>query len=255
MRMGTQKNKIKSYEKIIKGKHPLHPHPRRDGSWARALWGGGSAAPPGCWETWGGACGPWAQAVQGCDCDRLGDGLVVRVPEMWPEVVATFWPTVPDTNWPVFFFLCLVKSCSFAELCPTLYDPMDCRMPGFPVPHHLLESAQTHVHWVGDTIQPSHPLSPPSPPAFRLPQHQGLFPVNWLFVSGGQRTGASDSASVLPMNIQGWFPLGLTGLISLLSKGLSGVFFSTTSQKHQFLGAQPSLWFNSHICTWLLEKP
>ena len=64
-----------------------------------------------------------------------------------------------------------------------------------------------------------------------------------------------SSASVLPMNIQGWFPLGLTGLISLLSKGLSRVFSSTTIWKHQFFGAQPSLWSNSHICTGLLKKP
>ena len=67
--------------------------------------------------------------------------------------------------------------------------------------------------------------------------------------------GASASASVLPMNIQGWFPLGLTGWISLLSKGVSRVFSSTTVQKHQFFGTQPSLWSNSHICTWVLEKP
>ena len=68
-------------------------------------------------------------------------------------------------------------------------------------------------------------------------------------------TGASASASVLPVNIQDWFPLGLTGLISLLSKGFAGVFSSTTIRKHQFFRSQPSLWSNSHICTWLLEKP
>ena len=65
--------------------------------------------------------------------------------------------------------------CSVAQLCPTLCDPMDCRTPGFPVLHHLLELAQTHVHPVSDAIQPSHPLSSPSPPAFNLSQHQGLF--------------------------------------------------------------------------------
>ena len=68
-------------------------------------------------------------------------------------------------------------------------------------------------------------------------------------------TGASASASVLPMNIQGWFPLGLTVLISLRSKGLSRVFSSTRIQKYQFFGTQPSLWSNSHVPTWLLEKP
>ena len=83
----------------------------------------------------------------------------------------------------------------------------------------------------------------------------GSFPVSWLFESCGQSIGTSSSASVLPMNIQGWFPLGLTGFISLQSKGLSRVFSSTTVQKHHFFGGQPSLWSNSHIHTWLLEKP
>ena len=75
-----------------------------------------------------------------------------------------------------------------------------------------------------------------------------------LFVSCGQNTRASASASVLPTNIQGWFPLGFVGLIFLLSKQLSIIFSSTTIQKHQFFSTQPSLWSNSHICTWQLEK-
>ena len=79
------------------------------------------------------------------------------------------------------------------------------------------------------------------------------FPMSQFFASGGQSIGAS--ASVLPMNIQDWFPLGWTGWISLQSKGLSRVFSNTTVQKHQFFGAQFSLWSNSHIHTWLLEKP
>ena len=83
----------------------------------------------------------------------------------------------------------------------------------------------------------------------------GFFPVSQLFASGVQSIRASASASVLPMNIQSWFPLGLTGLISLQSKGLSRVFSNTTVQKHQFFSVQPSLWSNSHIQTWLLEKP
>ena len=81
------------------------------------------------------------------------------------------------------------------------------------------------------------------------------FPVSRLFKSAGQRIGVSASASVLPMNIQGWFPFGMTGLISLQSKRLSRVFSTTTVWKHQFFGAQPSLWSNSHIHTWLLENP
>ena len=75
------------------------------------------------------------------------------------------------------------------------------------------------------------------------------FPVSWLFASGGQRTGASVLASVLPMNNQAWFPLGLTGLISLLSKELSRVFSSTTVWKHQFFDIQPSLWSNFQYMT------
>ena len=83
----------------------------------------------------------------------------------------------------------------------------------------------------------------------------GSFLMSRLFASSGQSIGASASASVLPMNIQGWFPLGLTGLIFLQSKQFSRIFSSTTVQKHRFFSAQPSLWPNSHIHTWLLEKP
>ena len=81
----------------------------------------------------------------------------------------------------------------------------------------------------------------------------GSFLVSQFFASGGQSMGAS--ASVFPMNIQDWFSLWLTGLISLLSKGLSRVFSNTIAQKHQFFGVQLFLWFSSHIHTWLLEKP
>ena len=81
------------------------------------------------------------------------------------------------------------------------------------------------------------------------------FPMSWLFASGGQSTGLSASTSVLSLYIPGWFPLGLTALISLQSKGLSRVFSNTTVQKHQFFDIQPSSWSNSHIQTWLLEKP
>ena len=83
----------------------------------------------------------------------------------------------------------------------------------------------------------------------------GSFPMSQFFTSGGQSIGASASASVLPMNIQDWFPLGLIGWISLQSKGLSRVFSNTTVQKHQFFSTDLSLWSNSHIHTWLLEKP
>ena len=93
---------------------------------------------------------------------------------------------------------------------------MDCSMPGFPVLHRLLEFAQTPVHWVDNTIQPSHPLLSPYPPAFNLSQHQGLF--QWVGSSHQvAKMLALQHQSFL--NIQGWFPLGLTGLISLMSKG------------------------------------
>ena len=90
---------------------------------------------------------------------------------------------------------------SVAQSCPTLCDPVDCSMPGLPVHHQLPEFTQTHVHRVGDAIQPSHPLSSPSPPFFNLPA-SGSFPMSQLFASGGQNIGVSASASVLPMNIQ-----------------------------------------------------
>ena len=112
-----------------------------------------------------------------------------------------------------------------------------------------------NVHRVGDAIQPSHPLSSPSPPAFNLSQHPGFFffPVSQFFTSGGQSIGASALASVPSVKIQDWFPLGWTGLISLQSKRLSRVF-NTTVQKHQFFGAQiygPAL-TSIHV---LLDKP
>ena len=141
---------------------------------------------------------------------------------------------------------------SVAQSCPTLCDPMDCSTPGFPVHHQLRELTQTHVHWVSDAIQPSHPLSSPSSPAFSLYQHQGLF--QWVTFRTRCSTEASASASVFPINIQCWFPLGLTGLTSMLSKGLSRVFSSSIVHKHQLFSAQPSIWSNCHIHTWLVEK-
>ena len=131
---------------------------------------------------------------------------------------------------------------------------MDCSMPDFPVHHQLLELAQTHVHQVGDIIQPSHPLLSASPPTFNLSPASGTFPVSQFSASGGQNIGASASILILPKNSQDWFPLGLTGFIFLLSKGLSRIFSNTTVQKHQFFGAHLSLWSNAHSHTWLLEK-
>ena len=152
-------------------------------------------------------------------------------------LVASLFLILPEKNIPK--IVLIVPFSSVVQLCLTLCDPMDCSMPGFPVLHCLLELAQTHVHWVSDAIQLSHRLLSPSPPAFNLARHQS-FPVSQFFASGGQSTGVSASASVLPMNIQDWFPLGWTGLLSLQCKGLSRVFSNTTVQKHQFFSAQLS---------------
>ena len=134
-----------------------------------------------------------------------------------------------------------IQSSSIAQSCPTLCDPMNCSTPGLPVHHQLPEFTQTHVHWVGDAIQPSHPVSSPSPPAPNPSQHQGLFQwVNSLH-EVAKVLGFSALASVLPKNTQDWSPLEWTGWISLQSKGLSRVFSNTTVQKHQFFGAQLSL--------------
>ena len=125
---------------------------------------------------------------------------------------------------------------------------MDCSMPDFPVLHYLLlkfmsiESVMLSNHLIF-----CHPF-------LLFLHHQGLFQCNEDSASDAQSIGALTSASVLPMNIQGWFPLGLTRLISVKFKGFSRVFFSTRVWKHQFFAVQPSLWSNSHIHTWLLEK-
>ena len=139
--------------------------------------------------------------------------------------------------------------CSVAKSCSTLCNPMNCSTPGFPVLHYLPKLAQI---WVS-----GHPTILLSVILFSsCPQYpaSGSFPVYRLFTPSGQSIGASALASVLPVNILGWFPLGLTGLISLLSKGLSRVSSNTTVQKHQFFGAQLSSWSNYHIHTWPLKN-
>ena len=134
----------------------------------------------------------------------------------------------------------LVQFNSVTQSCPTLCNPMNRSTPGLPIHHQLPEFTQTHVHWVGDAIQPSHPLSSPSPPALSLSQHQGLF--KWVSsLPQVAQYWSFSSASVLPMNTQDWSPLEWTGWISLQSKGLSRVFSNTTAQKHQFFSAQLSL--------------
>ena len=130
-----------------------------------------------------------------------------------------------------------VQFSSVTQSCPTLCNPMNHSTTGLPVQHQLPESTQPRVHWVGDAIQPSHPLSSPSPPALNLSQHQGLF--KWVSSSHQvAKTGVSASTSFLPMNTQDLSPLGWTGWISFQSKELTRVLSNTTVQKHQFFIAQ-----------------
>ena len=144
---------------------------------------------------------------------------------------------------------------SVAQSCLTLWDPMNCSTPGLPVHHQLPEFTQTNPcplsQWCHSTIPSS--VVPFSSCPQSLPASKS-FPMSQLFAWGGQSIGVSASASVLPMNTQDWSPLGWTGWISLQFKGLSRVFSNTTVQKHQFFSTQLSLWLNSHIHTWLLEK-
>ena len=143
--------------------------------------------------------------------------------------------------------------CSVTRLCLTLCNPMDCSTPGFLVLHQIPELAQTHVHWISDCIQLSHPQSSPSLAAYNFSQIRVfsseltlsiMWPKHWSFCF-----------SISPSSEYSWLiSLGLTDGTSLLSKGLSRVFSNTTVQKHQFFGTQLSLWSNSNILTWLLTK-
>ena len=121
-------------------------------------------------------------------------------------------------------FCCLVTN-----LCLTLCDPMDCSTPDSSVLCWLSGFARIHVHWVRDAMTISSSAAPFSSCLQSLPVSlPGFFPMSWLLTQGDQSIATSTSASVLPMNIQGWFPLGLTDLVSLQSKGLSRVFSNTT---------------------------
>ena len=119
---------------------------------------------------------------------------------------------------PSHFHINLKSVCSVAQSCPILCDPMGCSTPGLPVHHQLLEFTQTHVHRVSDAIQPSSVILFSS--CFQSFPVSGSFPMSHLFASGGQSIGVSASTSVLPMNIQDWFPLAWSCWFSLQSKGL-----------------------------------
>ena len=164
--------------------------------------------------------------------------------------------TVQNQNTASLTGLHLVQFSSVVQSCPTLCNTMNRSTPGLPVHHQLPEFTQTYVHRVGDAIQPSHPLSSPSPPAPNPSQHQSLFQwVNSSHEVAKVLEFQLTLASFLPKKSQGWFPSEWTGWISLPSRGLSRVFSNTTVQKHQFFGAQLSSQSSSHIHTWPLEKP
>ena len=145
---------------------------------------------------------------------------------------------------------------SVAQSYPTLCNPMDCSMPGLPVcpspTPRVYSNSCPLSRWCHPTTSSS--VIPFSSHLQSFPA-SGAFQMSQFFTSGSQSIRVSSSTSVLPMNTQDWFPLGWTGWISLQSKGLSRVFSNTTVQKHQFFNTQLSLWSNSHIHTWLLEKP
>ena len=148
----------------------------------------------------------------------------------------------------------LLRISSVAQSCLTLCDPMDCSTPGLPVHHQLLEFTQTHVHCVGDAIQPSHPLSSPFPPALNLSQHQGLF--KWVSFSYQVAKYSSFSFNISPSNEYSELISFRNDWLDLLA--VQGAFKSLLqhhNSKHQFFGTQLSLYSNSHIHMWLLEKP
>ena len=170
------------------------------------------------------------------------------------------WGTKKDFNiqWPhkvLLSFMIYSQFSSVAQSCPTLCDPMDCGMPGLSVHHPVLELTHTHVHWVGDVVQPSHPLSFSSPPAFSPSQHEGLF--QWV-------SSSHQVAKVLEFQLQYWniHSNEYSGLISFRIDGFDLLAVQGTlksllqhhSSKASILRHSPSF-INSHIHTWLLEKP
>ena len=126
------------------------------------------------------------------------------------------------------------------------------RLPCSSATPRACSNTRLSSQWCHPTISPS---VVPFSSCLQSFLASGSYPMSQLFTLGSQNIGVSASASVLPMNIQDWFPLGLPDWISLQPKGLSRVFSNTTVQKHQILGTQPSLWSNTHIHTWVLEKP
>ena len=186
-------------------------HGRR-GMWHKSSWRRSTLAP--LWSFWVGNPQTGEKLYQRSSCTEV---KVLGPTVEFPAFSSVQSSVVSDSLWP-----------------------HGCSMPGLPVHHQLLEFFQTHVHWVGDAIQPFHPLSSPSPPTFNLSQHQGLF--KWVSsLHQVAKVLEFQLQPVLPMNTQDWSPLGWTDWISLHSKGLLRVFSNTTVQKYQFFGAQLSL--------------
>ena len=188
---------------------------------------------PWCWE--------WLKA--GGEGDNRGwDGWVASLNQwtwVWASSGHWWWTGKPGV-------LQSMKSQTRLSDWTELYST-----PAFPVLHHLPELAQTQVHWFSDATQPSHLLSSPSP-AFRLSQHQGLFQWVTLYI----RWPKYWSFSISPSNeYSGLISFSIDWFYLLAVQGTLRVFSNTTVQKHQSFGPQPSLWSNSHIDTWLLEKP
>ena len=148
-----------------------------------------------------------------------------------------------------------VQFSSVTQSCPTLrpHGLQHARPPCPSTTPGICSNSCPSSPWCHPTILSS--VVPFSSCLQSFPVSESFQMIDSFFTSGGQIIGISASTSVLPMNIQGWFILGWTGWISLQSKGLSRIFSNTTVRNHQLFGAQISLWSNSHICTWLLEKP
>ena len=171
------------------------------------------------------------------------------------------WVAMPSSTESKYFLACDKLKFCFLELshfsCSVVSNSLQphvlqhARLPCLSPPPGACANSSPTSWWCHPTISSSVVPFTSCPQSF--PASSESFPVSQFFASSGQCFGVS--ASVLSMNIQDWFPFGLAGLISLQSKGLSRVFSNTTVQKPQFFGAQLSLWSNSHIHTWLLEKP
>ena len=184
---------------------------------------------------------------------------------IWNLILALLSPVILDkwTSEPACWFIkqgseyftlsgsLKIQFSSVTQSYPILRDPMDCSTLGFPIHHHLLELTQTHVYWIGDAIQPSHPVALPSPPVFNLSQHS----FQWVGSSHQVAKDWNFSFNISPSNeYSGLISFRVDKLELLAIQGTFKSLSSTTIWRRQFFGTQTSLWSNSHIHTWLLEK-